>query len=216
MNNLISFLNSNFFQTVAVMLGGAIAFVVYKLQEKAKRRDAAVIICLEIESVMSAINKIKLLALHEDIFQTSSVHQKLYWFEYRSLFVKVIGKDMVDLVNKFYDQVILCEEARGLLQNTVLSSRTSKTVAIQDKIADILMRNAEKNIDYSIKSVDEQRKINSDLQSLLDMYSQLYNNPTPDFISNSVTNRYSNAFINYKDIEPIVYLEIKKLAGIIK
>ena len=213
--NMWEFLNSNLFQTAAILIAGFFGFRIYNLQVKAKMKDAAVIICLEIESIMNAINNIKLLSSNEDIFQTAPIYQRLYWYDYRNLFIRKIGKDNVDLINKFYSQVIICEEARALFQSNVLLNRNAKTTAIQEQISIILKNYARKSSDYSDKTVDEQRSFEKEVRENLSRFEQLFNYSTPDFINNSTIWRYERAFSQYKDIEPIAYQKIKELAGII-
>jgi len=216
MSSIINFFDSNFFQTIAVLLGGVAALVIYKLQERAKVKDAAVIVCLEIESIMNAINEIKLLKDNEQIFQTSPIYQRLYWFEYRSLFVRAIGKDNIDLINKFYADIILCEEARALFQDSVSLNKSAKTKAVQEQIAIILKNAVEKSPSYDTNTVDEQRNADRGLQSVLNRYMQLYNNTANEFHPNSVKIRHTEAFAKYNDIQPIAFQKIKKLAGITK
>jgi hypothetical protein len=212
----ISVLNSNFFQTLAVFGGGLIAYRIYKVQEKNNTKNAAIMVCLEIESIMNAIKSIKLLKFSEAVFQTRPIYQSLYWFEYRNSLVREIGKDNVGHINEFYDKVISCEEARKLFQDCIALNRNAKTIATQEQIAVILKEARDKYPDYYNKKTDKQRKIIKKAQKHLNEYENLYFKPllSKDFVPASIGERYEVAFREYKDIEAIAYQNLKRVAGI--
>lgn len=59
MTHLINFLNSNFFIALVTLVVGSVAYVIYKLQKRDKKREKANIILLEIQGAERKLQQIK-------------------------------------------------------------------------------------------------------------------------------------------------------------
>jgi len=89
-----AFLDSNFFQTFALIIVGTWTFRVYKRQKEDQVHNAALLLKLEIDSIEGSIGKLKLKKNSEDIFQSTPIYQQIDWYRIRSLLVSKMDEAM--------------------------------------------------------------------------------------------------------------------------
>jgi len=109
-----AFLNSNFFLALVTVLVGTAAYLIYRLQRRSHKKDAAKIIVLEIQG---ALRQLKVIKKHLEKHKTSfgplpdvnmvpddiKMMPNSSWNQYKYLFVSNLGRDAWDAVSTFYD-----------------------------------------------------------------------------------------------------------------
>lgn len=177
-----SFWDTNLFQTIVMIVVGFVAYWIYLCQKRDELEKAAAIVKLEIDNIEEALGRLKLTVVSEDIYKTAPLYQTLEWFNVRSLFIGKLGIEHINAINKFYNMVIVCEDARNRMKEAVHLNRVDKINAVQFHIESILCKIAENNVDK--ESLENLKKA----QSILAKYCDLYNDGmvSPDFIMQSV------------------------------
>lgn len=176
------FFNSNLFQTLVMIIVGFIAYWIYICQKRDDLKRAAAIVKLEIDNIEEALESFRLTVVAEDIYKTAPLYQTLEWFKVRNLFVGKLDIEYFNAINKFYNMVIVCEDARNRMKEAVHLNRIDKINAVQFHLQSILCKVAENNVDA--ESLDNLKKS----QAILAKYCDLYNDGrlSPDFIMRSV------------------------------
>ncbi len=110
MDTFIGFFNSNFFIALITLLVGTAAFVIYKLQQRDTKRDAASIVLMEIKNAERNLKKIRANidqnTLAPDIFLMPSES----WTKYKYLFVRDFDRDEWDAIAEFYNKCQLIDD----------------------------------------------------------------------------------------------------------
>lgn len=130
----MEFVNSNFFQTMMLTLVGLITWVIYITQKKETIRKAASIAILEIDSIEKRLNELSFLNDVEEIYKTVPIYQSVEWYKIRDLFIHKIDIGYIDAINKFYEMVIICEDARSKVKEMVHLNRINKIFATQSAL----------------------------------------------------------------------------------
>ncbi len=225
---IMLFLNSNLFQTLAVILGTVIVYFIYKSQKSDTTYNAAALIMLEITSIESNINQLKTASNQEEFLQTSSIFQSIDWFKLRSTLVSRLDIIHIESINRFYEEVIVLEDARKFFKESVYLTRTAKIEATQNEIANILREDT--NIFFDkIKKEDIEKdeyscsihkplellsKVDSYIITKLSTYKQLYDKHSVDFLPLSVVHYFEKAKSEYAPISNTpAFEELRKLAN---
>lgn len=187
MDKLIYFLNSTFFQTFAMLIVGLLTFLVYKRQKSDEIKNAAAIVKLEIDNIEKSLDRFKLTVVSEEIYKSAPLYQTLEWFKVRNLLINRLAPEIFDAINKFYETVITCEDARNKMKEAVHLNRIDKINAIQNKIQEILLRTIFEN------PCDTNNQILEECDRLAQKYMYLYNTTSYDFIMNSAIQHYENS-----------------------
>lgn len=174
-------LNSNLFQTILMTIVGLIAYWIYICQKKDEIRRSAAIVKLEIDNIEKALDHLKLTVVSEDIYKTAPLYQTLEWYKVRNVFIDKMDIEYFEAINKFYNMVIVCEDARNRMKEAVHLNRVDKINAVQFHIQSILCKSIQTNIDSEKDDIMH-------AQEMLSKYVNLYNHPltSPDFIMKSV------------------------------
>ncbi len=225
---VMPFLDSNFFQTIAVILGAVIVYFIYKSQKSDTTYNAAALIVLEISSIESNINQLKTASNQEEFLQTSSIFQSIDWFKLRGTLVSQLDIIHIESINRFYEQVIVLEDARKFFRESVYLTRTAKIEATQIEVANMLREDTNVFFDKITKEALEDdayscsihkplellSKVDSYLISKLSTYKQLYDKHSVDFLPLSVVNYFDKAKNEYAPISNTpAFEELRKLAN---
>lgn len=113
MNDIWTFLDSNFFQTIILVVTVIATFVLYRFQKWTERKEAASIIVMQIDSVnkktdfLLRILGTEVSSFNEVAFwQAENVIEDSAWEKYRHLFVKTLNYNEIVALNNYYDNVI--------------------------------------------------------------------------------------------------------------
>jgi hypothetical protein len=123
--NLVKFLDSNGFQTLIILLTGLVAFVIYFLNKRVEKKDAARIIINEIRLAENTIKQIK---NSKTITELSIILPNNTWDSKKHLFLNKLDQDELNLINDFYYKCTYAEQYRKiyyeLRNNAVLVKST--------------------------------------------------------------------------------------------
>lgn len=112
MSTVINFLNSSFFVALVTVIVGFVAYILYRLQKRDRKREAANIVLLEIQSAERKMQQIQK-SLKRDppslpndlrLMQTES------WSRLNYLFIRDFDRDEWDSVTDFYNKCQLIDE----------------------------------------------------------------------------------------------------------
>jgi hypothetical protein len=102
MNPVISFVNSNFFIAFVTFVVGLVALIIYMLQKRDYKKDAANIILLEIQSAERAARKVNENLANEILAPDIFLMPTESWTLYKYLFLRDFDRDEWDLISDFY------------------------------------------------------------------------------------------------------------------
>lgn len=136
--NLKFFVNSNFFLALVTLLVGSVAISLYIFQKRARKRDAANIILMEVRYAESAIDRIK---RGETIEPLYVLLPKNNWSKYSYLFVGDLDRDEIDLINDFYNQCEMID--KSLAQLSLSSQLDQKSNHIHREIVNIARQSSD-------------------------------------------------------------------------
>lgn len=110
MNIIIKLLDSSFFIALITLLVGSFAIGLYITQKRDYKRDSASIILMEIRHAEQVIDRMKA----SGIEISNATHILLptnNWAKYNYLFIKDLDRDELDLINNFYNQCSVIDNA---------------------------------------------------------------------------------------------------------
>lgn len=118
---MISFIAKNWVNMLLVIVG-TLAFVIYKLQERRKKIDAASLIILQIDEIQENLREISTYIvdgkLNETAFYESlPLMEENYWGKYKHYFVSKMDATSYGSFNKLYNYVAGIQEQQLLLKN---------------------------------------------------------------------------------------------------
>ncbi len=142
------FLDSNFFQTLIILIVGLFAFISYKLVKKDEIRKAANLILMEIRDIEKEIEGMKIVT---DFFTSSPVITTNSWDKNKHLLANFFDEDEFRLINDFYKTAYRIEEQRNLVREQICSTFIEKSKVMQQKAGDIAIN--EKDTDEFDKKV---------------------------------------------------------------
>jgi hypothetical protein len=106
------FLNSNFFIALVTFAVGTAAYIIYRIQKRDRKREAANIVLLEIQSAERKLARIKS-SLAKDPPSLPNDLRLLpteNWSTYRYLFIRDFDRDEWDALTDFYNKCELIDE----------------------------------------------------------------------------------------------------------
>jgi cbb3-type cytochrome oxidase subunit 3 len=111
-NSIVHFFNSSFFIAIVTLVVGTAAYIVYRIQKRDKKREAANIILLEIQSAERKLGQIKS-SLAKDPPSLPNDLRLLpteNWSSLRYLFIRDFDRDEWDALTGFYNKCELIDE----------------------------------------------------------------------------------------------------------
>lgn len=119
--NFIQFISANLIDILLVVVGAS-AFAVYKLQERRKISDAASLIVLQVNDLQERLREIQSYivdgVLNEPAFYESQIiFTENYWDKYKHYFVRKIDPESFQLFNNFYACASEVLEQQQLMKN---------------------------------------------------------------------------------------------------
>lgn len=130
---LVKFFDSNFFQTIVILLTGLMALVIYFVNKTSEKKDAARIIINEIRLAEKAIVEIKNSKM---ITELSVILPNNTWQFKKHLFLKNLDQDELDLINDFYYKCAHAERYRKLVYDIRNNAINTKASYLQQKLVD--------------------------------------------------------------------------------
>jgi hypothetical protein len=135
---LVEFLNSNFFIALVTLAVGTAAYTIYRLQKRDRKREAANIILLEIQSAERKLQQIKKSLSKEP--RTLPNDLRLLptenWSQFNYLFIKDFDRDEWDSLTDFYNKCELIDETikynNAAFWNDVEQIRSNKQRLLAD------------------------------------------------------------------------------------
>jgi hypothetical protein len=128
--------------TFLAILTGWVALIVYRLDKRSKRRDAAIILLADIRKAEAAIYAI----LERGVFdRTMKPILKIdSWSQYKHLFVQEFSSDDIIAFDRFFSSCIEMEVQRETLVQIFISNLVAKVNATQERLLSMWMDDCEK------------------------------------------------------------------------
>ena len=122
-------------QPLVTIIVGGVAWLLYYLQKRDKKREAAAIILMEIRLAENRIGEIKRIKkIDPNIFSPLLISTR--WNEYNHLFVKNLDKDEMDTINNFYNDCITIDKSIEQMSTSKQLEQKSQSIhATLSKIA---------------------------------------------------------------------------------
>ena len=133
------FLDSNFFQTIVLIVTALITITIYKQQKKEKRKESATIILLQIKAIDKNIDLAKKCIINDiefDIAKILMINKVLninLWEENRQYLLSKFNSEEIRLINEYYECATTIENQILAYKNTILSSYKSFYLKYLDK-----------------------------------------------------------------------------------
>lgn len=117
----MEFLKENFLDILLVLVG-LTAFIVYFLQEREKRREAAALIYLQINEIQKGIEEISSYIIEGQLnatafYESLSLIEENYWSKYKHYFVNRIDGKSFESINKLYKYALEIQDQQSLMKN---------------------------------------------------------------------------------------------------
>lgn len=124
--SLWDFFDSNFVQNIILVITVGVTIWIYFVQMKARRRDAARIIVMQIDSInqkteilKQAVGNDTTTFYPDKLWKIENVIENNEWEKYRHLFVKKLHYNEIVALNNYYDNVISIrfqqDEIKGII-----------------------------------------------------------------------------------------------------
>jgi hypothetical protein len=219
MEQLITFLNSNFFVALVTCIVGVAAYVLYRIQKRDGKREIANIILLEIQS---AERKLKLIrkSLNEDPATLPNDLRLLpieSWSANNYLFIRDFDRDAWDAIADFYAKCQLIDETirfnNASFWNDVEQIRSNKQRILAD-----FAHSATLKLDAVAAQDEDDSEILTKFNDLSEKFDQLYMSKQGRFAyaPNKAVND-AKAYVDQVDrriSQSAVGIKLKKLAHI--
>ena len=117
---MIDFIVKNWVNMCLVIVG-AFALVIYILQERRKKIDAASLIVLQIDEVQEKLREISTFIVEGKLndtafYESLSLMEENYWSKYKHYFVRDIDSTSYGSLNQFYNYVAGVQEQQLLMK----------------------------------------------------------------------------------------------------
>jgi hypothetical protein len=179
-----------------ISIGAALtAFIIYMLNKRDKKRQAAIILYLEIQEIEKNINLIlksenNLKRYDIKILSTNS------WNIYKNYFALDFNKNEYDALSNFYFIAESIENERKTLETLMLVEGEAKTKKLQETLVDLA-----KNMDKERYLVEKNRVLDISVKE------------TFSFLMDRPSNKYANYLSQFKEITiTTVGNKIRKIA----
>ncbi|MBV8464619.1 MAG: hypothetical protein JO218_01625 [Burkholderiales bacterium] len=128
---------ADYLNAVVTLVVGAIALLVYRLTRRAERRNAAIIVLMDIrraEDVIQATLQKGFIDMSMRVIMTEN-----NWAKYKHLFADKFSHDDFKAFNLFFDSCYEIEDARRRVRDVFNANLIAKATAVQE----MLLRNLE-------------------------------------------------------------------------
>lgn len=117
---MIDFIAKNWVN-ISLVIVGTFALVIYKLQERRKKIDAASLIILQIDDLQERLREISGYIVNGQLnsgafYESLPLMEKNYWHEYKHYFVQKLDATSYNLLNQFYNYTSAVQEQQILLK----------------------------------------------------------------------------------------------------
>ena len=118
----IQFISANLLDILLVVVGAS-AFAVYKLQERRKISDAASLIVLQVNDLQKRLREIRTYIDNDGVlndtafYESQIIFTENYWDKYKHYFVRKIDSESFRLFNDFYACASEVLEQQQLMKN---------------------------------------------------------------------------------------------------
>ena len=107
---------------ICLVLVGLLAFVVYVLQERRKKIEAASLIVSQIDEMQNSISEISAFSDIGNIdgisfYESLPIYKEDYWNKYKHYFVREMDSASYNYLNQFYQYVSEIQEQQFLIKN---------------------------------------------------------------------------------------------------
>lgn len=202
-------------QTAVTLLVGAVAWIIYKVQKRENKKDAANSILLEIRSAEDAISKVRDAIHKEHLDVDVSVLPSESWSAYKHLFVRDFDRDEWDSISDFYNKAALIDDAikynKTAFVGDVEQIRTNKQRVLATYAEDVVKEATYGNDDVNLQQLQETYDVKAKIFDKLYMDKQKEFHYTPVKPINDVK-------LYLADLPKLstnsVGLKLKKLTGV--
>lgn len=220
MEQFINFFDSNFFMALVTLIVGVVAYVLYRLQKRDRKREIANIILLEIQSAERKLRLIRK-SLNEDPPTLPNDLRLLpieSWSANNYLFIRDFDRDAWDTLTDFYAKCQLIDETIKFndtsFWNDVEQIRSNKQRILAD-----YAYNGAKKLKGSIEKVeDDDAEVVAEFNDLSEKFDQMYMSKQGRFgYTPNKTINDAKVYIDQVDrriSQSAVGIKLKKLAHI--
>lgn len=139
---MYEFFNSNFFQTLVLIITVGVTIAIYRKQKRAELKNAARMIIIQIDSIKTKTDML-MRTLGTDtttfdynkVWQAESIINNNIWETYRHLFVKKLEYNEIVALNNYYDNVMEIARQQDEIKN--IFSKVNKSHYIKHMEEDI-------------------------------------------------------------------------------
>ena len=160
---VLKFFNSSFFIAIVTIITGAMVILVYLDQKQQEKKNATVIILMEIRNAESAIDNIK----RSKDLRTVSILPNNSWTRFNHLFVKDLDRDELDAIDSFYRLCSLAEIELRRINSFLPLAMEEKAKAIYNKLLELSQKYSNNTPEDNLKSDSDYSK---EKRHLLDTY----------------------------------------------
>lgn len=145
----MGFWNSTLFQTIVILMTASFVFIVYFMNKRNQKREAAIILLDEIRLAENAIDEIR---RNRAITELNAIMPVNSWAKHKHLFANELNQDEFALVTQFYNRCEYAEKYRCLLYDLLNESVLEKAKHLQVKLIDLMTDDVMNNTsDYQTK-----------------------------------------------------------------
>lgn len=174
-----TFFNSNLFIGLATIITGIGVVIVYYLQKRNSKIQAARVLLLEIRTAEERIRQIKDKVDSGFTNDLPSVFPTKSWKTYSHLFISDFDQDELILINSFYDYGDLVEEFAKRNNDFFWVTTEERARVVQNKLADLVIHS---------KTQTPEIDLNTLKQELLDVFASDSYTYTPRKTIDAITN----------------------------
>ncbi len=126
-NGIWNFLDSNFFQTIILVITAFLTWYIFNKQNLQRKKDAATIIYLQINEIKDKM-KLAQECIEEspnfsitNVLKLNTVISNNSWEKYRQLLIDVLENNDIKALNEYYDLATTIDTQISVLRKAILS-----------------------------------------------------------------------------------------------
>jgi len=122
---------ADMFNGFATLIVGAVAYVTYVLGKRNEKKNAAIMVVMDIREAEQAVNGIKEYGLSKDSKKPILTNS---WSKYKHLFASDLSYDDFVAFNRFFDACINISDAKDKMENIFYENISAKIIIVQNKV----------------------------------------------------------------------------------
>ena len=179
---------------MALVIVGLSAIVIYILQERRKKIDAASLIILQIDDLQERLQEVSAYVIDRQLnatafYESLPLMEENYWIKYKHYFVKEMDATSFASLNKFYNYVSVIQEQQTLMKNLQKNSFFTTQSALTSIEAQFLVT----DLNNSITGDSAQQVVSSLINTIPQNATEGDRNTIAEYLRKMVS---SNSFVD--------------------